>query len=198
MRALGTSLAMGILALTVGCGDSSSSGKDGGTGGAGGTIGTGTGGTGGTGTGGTGGAGASGSCNFPSCLTALFTAECQPSGTCITQSDATGYTGNTCYSNGVKVIGTIDMASLSLIMTYKNSKGVCYSMQVSEDATTGGGVFTFKNSSGTVVGSGTSDGTTTTITCTGGQPVTLDSTCDTSSFDPTAASDTCTKGTCTP
>jgi hypothetical protein len=60
---------------------------------------------------------------------------------------------------------------------------------------------TFMDGSGKTLGTGTVDTTTNavTITCTGGQPVTLNSSCDTASYAGAGSTaSTCTTGTCTP
>lgn len=202
MRTLGTFLAVGILALTVGCGGSGSPSLDGG--GAGGvtqsTFGNGgtSGGNGGIfgGNGGaSGGGGSTGACNYPSCLASLGTT-CAPSGTCVEQTDTTTFATNDCYSNGVKVLTSFDLTSGAIVATFKNASGICYTFNIGA-STTGASTYTIKNGSGQTIATGTSDtaGTTTTITCTGGQPVTLNSACDTSG---TSSSASCTTGTCTP
>jgi len=200
MRTFGTFLAVGILALTVGCGDGSPTGIDGGkgAGGGGGGI-SGSGGAGGVlgGNGGAGGTTSTGACNYPSCVASLA-ATCAPSGTCVEQSDATTFATNDCYSNGVKVLTTLNLTSGSAVVTYKNGSTTCYSI---EAASTNGTTFTLtvKNAAGATIATGTEDdsGTTpvATVTCTGGQAVTLNSACDTSG---TSSSASCTTGTCAP
>lgn len=198
MRTLETFVALGILALAVGCGGSSSNG-DGGSGGIisgnGGTLGGG----GISGSGGAAGGGASGSCNYPTCLASLATT-CVPSGTCTQQTDPTTYATNTCYSNGVKTISAVNLATFDVTLTYKNGGSTCYSIDVA-GISTGSITMTFKNASGGTIGTGTVDATTNavTITCAGAQPVTLNSACDTSSYAGTGSTtSTCTTGTCTP
>ncbi len=202
MRTFGTFLGVGILAMTVGCGGSSSSSLDGGgatqgpSGDAGGALG-GTGGVmGGNGGAGGGGGGSAGSCNYPSCLASLATS-CQPSGTCVEQTDTTTFAINTCYSNGVKVITAVDLTSGSGTVTFKNGSTVCYTFAAGASAT-GAETLTIKNAAGTTIATGTTDTAgNTTITCTGGSPVTLNSSCQdaTGTASSTAS---CTTGTCTP
>lgn len=192
MGRLGTFVVVGFTVLGIACGGSSSSGNDGGTGGTvgtGGVLGTG----GGGGNGGSGGGTGSGSCNAPSCLNGLMTS-CEPSGTCVSQMDMTTFASNTCYSNGVKELMAISASGMT--MTVKKDSSTCYSVDVSAT-----GVLTFKNGAGSPVATGTYDKNagTTTVTCTGGQPVTLNASCDTADMGGamTGGSD-CTDGVCTP
>ena len=184
MRTFGTFLTVGILALTAGCGGSSSTGIDGGGGAAGG---------GGGGAGG--GGGSAGTCNYPNCLASLATS-CEPSGTCVEQSDTATFATNTCYSNGVKEISSLDMATGSATVTYKNGSTTCYSIAVGGALTGTSYTLTFKNAAGATLATGTSDGTTTTVTCTGGAPITLNSSCSAASA--ASSTSTCTTGPCTP
>lgn len=165
MRKLGMIVVLGVAGMAVACGGSSSSSVDSG---AGGTL---------------------GSCNAPSCLVSLYSS-CQPSGTCVTQTDMTTFASNTCYSNGVKEIMTI--AATGETFTVKNGTSTCYSFE--SDST---GAIKFKNGSGSVVATGTYNSATkvTTVTCTGGAAVTLNAACDSASSSSTA---NCTDGTCTP
>src|SRR5664279_1857103 len=115
MRKLGIIVVLGVAGLAVACGGSSSSGSDSGAGGAaggaasGGATGAG-GAAGGLATGGTSGGGASGSCNMPTCLSTALTG-CEPSGACVTQSGTSMFDTNICYSNGVKIITTVDLST---------------------------------------------------------------------------------------
>jgi hypothetical protein len=202
MRTLGTFLAVGILALTVGCGGSNGTGMDGGGGAAGafgGPGGTGAGGV--SNIGGSGGPGAGGStgttgCNYPSCLASLATT-CQPSGTCVQQTDLTTYASNTCYSNGVKLISSFDLTSGAIVVTFKNASGICYTFNIASSATGSTSTYTIKNAAGQAIATGMSDGAgNTIITCTGGQPVTLNANCDSSTGASSSAN--CTQGVCTP
>lgn len=191
MRKLGMIVVLAVAGLAVACGGSSSASGDSGADGA--TQGTaGAGGSGGTaGAGGGAGGGTSGSCNAPSCLTSLYSS-CEPSGTCVSQTDTTTFATNSCYSNGVKEIMTIALSGIAI--TYKKGTSTCYSINI--DST---GAISFKNAAGSVVATGTYDSTTTatTVTCTGGQAVTVNSSCDSSTMGGTSAPD-CTQGTCTP
>ena len=210
MRTLGTFLAVGTLALTVGCGGSGSPSLDGGgaggisgnggaLGGYGGVFGGNGGESGGVGGvfGGVGGAagGSSGTCKYPSCIASLGTT-CDPSGACVEQTDATTGASNTCYSNGVKVMTTFNLTSGAGVSTIKNASGTCYTMNLAFSPTGSSTTLTIKNASGQTVATGTvvvaGATSTTTITCTGGQPVTLDPSCD------TGMNSTCATGTCTP
>ncbi len=168
--------------------------------------------TGGTHGGGAGASGAGGStaaggggnggasCNFPLCLFNMYAACPGPStGPCTTQADTANLTA-TCYSNGTKTISARDPATPNVTtLTYKNGNTVCYSQRVEltgTDPTYTTASSTYRDGSGNVVATGVFDSTTqlTTITCTGSQPVTLNSACDQSSseiFD-------CTPGICAP
>ena len=190
MRTFGSFLAVGILALAAGCGGSTSTGIDGGGGAAGGG-----GGISGNGGAGGGGGGAAGSCNYPSCMASLA-ATCQPAGTCVEQVDSTTFASNVCYSNGVKMLTSINMTSGLINVAFKNGSSTCYTIEVSASATTGAETLTVKNASGAVIATGTRDttGSTTTITCTGGAPVTLNAACQGSLGSPSG----CTTGTCAP
>lgn len=204
MRTLGTLSILGALAVAVGCGSSSdgntgttnggTSASMGGTSAAGGA----TGGTSATVTGGSisaggnGGAASTETCNIPACLANIM-AGCMPSGNCTQATDASGVT-NKCYDNGVKTGTSITIATMGFTMTAKNATSTCYSVEGTISA------LTFKDGSGTVVGTGSADmGTgTVTVTCTGGQPVALNSGCDsvTSALNPLGGT-TCTAGSCT-
>jgi hypothetical protein len=206
MRKLGTLLALGLMTALVACGGGDGSDTDAGTPLAG-NGGGGFGGVGGFGGGGAGGGAGAGSCNYPSCLSGLATT-CTPSGTCVAQTDLNTFATNVCYSNGVKAITAMNInaatGSMSMTVTYKNGSATCYSAEVggfSLTGSTGNMTITFKNASGVAVATGVVDSTTNavTVTCTGGQPITLDSSCDTGSYTSSATSDTsCTQGTCTP
>jgi hypothetical protein len=125
----------------------------------------------------------------------------------VSQTDLTTGSTNICYSNGVKAIEALNInmstGSVTMTMTYKNGSSTCYSVDIGGLTATGGGTptLTFKNASGSTVATGTVDSTTNavTITCTGGQPVTLNSSCDTASYASagTGTAD-CTTGTCAP
>ncbi len=190
MRTIETFLALGIVALTVGCGGSSSSGDGGGGSSGNGGI---AGGGGISGSGGVSGGGSSGSCNLPSCLGASQT--CVPSGACVQQDDATTGASNICYANGVKIINTID-ASLNITSTVKKGTTTCWSMTGTLASLLAGGALTLKNGSGAVVGTLASDPSTgqTSVTCTGSSAVLLSDACNASS----SSTSSCTTGTCTP
>jgi hypothetical protein len=78
-------------------------------------------------------------------------------------------------------------------MTYKEGSTTCYSILASH--LSGMPTLTVKNASGQTIATGTSD-TTTTMTCTGGQPVVLNADCDSALGNTSGFS--CTDGTCTP
>jgi hypothetical protein len=130
-------------------------------------------------------------CTYPSCMASLF-ASCTPSGTCVEQTDSATLSSNVCYSNGVKELFSLDMTTQAAVVTVKNGNTTCFSIE--ETASSSGTTtnLTFKNASGQTIATGTNNGATTTITCTGSQPVTLDASCD-----PTSGATTdCTTGSC--
>jgi hypothetical protein len=115
--------------------------------------------------------GSSGSC-YPSCVADLFTA-CLPSGTCMTQSSGTNST--TCYSNGYRQSTTYDPGTMTAIIRVEKSGMACYTLESRTSGTTS--TITYKNAAGMPVATSTSmTGTPSlvTITCTGGQPVMVD------------------------
>jgi hypothetical protein len=189
MRTLGTFLAVGIASLVVGCdGGSSDSGTGTGT-----HTSTSTNTVINTSTSTSTNTSTSTSCNFPSCLADLL-ANCTPSGTCVEQVDLTTYSSNVCYSNGVKELMSLDMTTGVAVVTVKNGNTTCFTLEEVAPVIGTSSSLTIKNGSGQTVATGTnnSDGTTT-ITCTGGQPVTFDSSCDPMS---SAATTNCTEGSC--
>jgi hypothetical protein len=94
-----------------------------------------------------------GTCNSPSCL-ANLAATCEPAGTCVEQTDATTGTTAACYSNGVKEIQTVNLTSRAAVVTYKQGSTTCYSVEVGADST-GAIILTFKNASGATIATGT-------------------------------------------
>jgi hypothetical protein len=136
-----------------------------------------------------------GTCDIPACLK-TFGSTCVPSGTCVSQVDMQTYTSNTCYSNGVKFITAVDLTNGAFTLTVKNGSSVCYSMSVT-DANTG--AMTLKDASGTAVATISSDTAgNEVVTCTGQQPVVLDSSCSNESPVGTTNTTECTQGTCVP
>lgn len=221
MRTLISALAIAFMGLT-GCdsddksdlgGLGTSTGTGTGTGlGTGTLTGTGTGtgtitGT-GTGTGTNTGTGIPDGCNAPSCLTTLYGDCAAPSGTCVEQSDAATMSSNICFSNGAKMITSMD--ATGMVTTFKNGSKVCFSMVADLTSMIGliGGEGTMtialKNGAGATVGTISSDANgQTTMTCAGGSPVVLNAACNDSSVMPptggTPSGDTeCTPGVCTP
>lgn len=214
MRLANTLIIASACLLTVSCGSSDdnsghNSGNVGGNAGIGGNAGTGgnanVGGNGSVGgnanvggnasTGGSAANNGTGNCNVPSCLS-TYASTCVPSGTCVTQLDLQTFASNTCYSNGIKFITTVDLTTNSVISTIKNGSIVCYSIFVDGTDT---GVMTLKNASGATVATLSSDAAgNDVVTCTGEQPVVLDSSCANES--PIGSTDTteCTDGTCAP
>ncbi len=132
-------------------------------------------------------------CNAPSCYTDLISA-CVPSGTCVSQS--TGITTALCYSDGGKVITSLDFTTLSMAVTFKKNGAVC--MSLAYDSTSTNGVMTIKDASGKVVGTMADSGTgDAVVTCTGQAAVTLNQACGSMGGISTSSSN-CTAGTCSP
>jgi hypothetical protein len=145
----------------------------------------------------------------------LSNPSCQPSATdtCTEQMDLTTFAVNDCYVSGVKTQVSMSTDMTSATMTVKGGGSVCYSMAVTGDFLTigSGGVVTIaiKNASGTTVATMTEDTTTSTttpvitVTCPGGVPTVVDSSCGSSSSAvgavdvPGSGSVTCTNGACT-
>lgn len=199
MRTLGTLVVLGLLAIGIGCGDSSSNGDSGAP------LGGSGGGFGGVGGFGGGGAGGGGTCNFPSCFAPIAT-DCIPSGTCVKQTNAAAGSSNICYSNGVKALSALSISgsAISYVVTFKNASKTCYSMTIDPSAVLSGGAvaMTIKDPSGTTVGTMSLDTATGqgSVTCTNQAPVPLGSEC-TAGMDPTgttAGSTACTEGACAP
>jgi len=156
----------------------------------------------GTGTGGDGGLGGSSGCNL-SCLNTLVSLMqgCQPTGTCVEQLSGTTV-GNACYSNGIKLqvsMTTPSTGGTSMSMSVKKGSAVCYSMVMNETAA-GDMTMAFKNASGVAVATmGTTTTGGSTITCPGGSPSVIDSTCSgqaNSANSMATPSTDCTQGAC--
>jgi hypothetical protein len=132
-------------------------------------------------------------CNVPACYGDLVNS-CVPSGTCVSQSS--GINTALCYSDGGKIITSLDLSTFSMAITIKKNGAVCMSMVYDSASTTG--VMTIKDAAGKTVGtiadSATGDAV---VTCTGQTPVTLNQSCGTLG-GVSASSNTCTAGTCTP
>jgi hypothetical protein len=206
----------GFVCLANGyCADSSG----GGNGGSGGTIG-GSGGVGGSGVGGSGGTSGgsgvilTGSCAGLTCLATIanMTVNCNPGGTCTESVTALGTlaTVNECYGNGVEAQVKVDEnvltsgGPITMQMTVKNGGSFCYAATVSMTSVSSTDMtMNYRNASGAAVGtvyydSATGDGT---VTCPGGTPTTIDSSCGVVGAGLAGASSTttstCTQGTCT-
>jgi len=182
-------LAMVAVGVLFACGGSNSNRDAGaGLGGAGGFSGTG----GANGSGGGGAGGQGGGCNYPSCLASLA-ATCTPSGTCVAQTDLTTGMSSVCYSNGVKVVSSIDQAAQSIVLTFKNGSSICYSYVLG-----GSSAGSIRDASGQVIATVELDAAgAVSVTCTGGQPTALNSSCDVNAFSGATGS-SCTVGACTP
>jgi hypothetical protein len=148
-----------------------------------------------------GGSGGAGDCNMPLCLFNMYTACPGPStGACTIQSETTATTSKTgtCYSNGTKAFSTMDLTTFVTTMIFENGSTVCYSQDIklTGSGTTAISATTHKDGAGNVVATSTWDETThvTTVTCTGGQPIVLNSACD----DSTSVMLNCAAGVCTP
>lgn len=223
MRKLGMSVMVCLLAVTMGCGSGNSNGGAGGSGGTGtapkggsggGTSAAATGGSsGGTSTAATGGSsggttavGSSGggtgasSCVLPSCLKNLGTG-CVESGSCATQTNLETGSWNTCYDNGVKEIVVNDVNTDDKTLTVKNGSSTCFSTAFNgNDVYTCMGAITVKDASGATVASVALDcsGAFYTVTCTGGQAVALDPSCQTAWPVSALMGSGCEEGGCTP
>jgi len=140
--------------------------------------------------------GGASACNAPSCYADLMKA-CQPGGTCIEQSS--GNLSNQCYSNGVKVIATIDPVALTMSTKVKNGAGTCYELYF-DLASYGVGakvVGFIKDGNGTTVATiGDDVSGRSVITCTGGQPVVLNPACDSGGSG--SSNTSCDTGSCSP
>jgi hypothetical protein len=177
-------LLLAFTLTTAACSSSSSSSSTDG-GGTGGALGT-----------GAGGGGGSNSCgDTPACVANLFSG-CMTSGTCVSQTDLTTFSSNTCYSNGTKSMTTFDLATGNAMLRIVKSNGTtCLTVNVVQDSS-GNSTGTIKNAAGTTVATETDiidpDGGAemVTISC-GGQTyhVTDPGSCGMSST-------TCTDGTC--
>jgi hypothetical protein len=178
----------------------SSSSKDGAAGGSG---------AGGSGAGGSGGGTVplTGACANLTCLNPLvdLLSGCPASGTCTQQTTVVGTSAavNMCYSNGVKMSEAMDASMTSMTMTVKNGSSVCYTMAISNMTSTTAMTIAVKNPSGTTVATIATDSSgNDVVTCPGGTPTVIDSTCgsdasSTSSAVPGATTGACTTGTCT-
>jgi hypothetical protein len=181
MASIGFALASGVAA----CGSSSSSGT-GGTGGAaggGGSVGGTKGTAGSPGTGGTGG-GAVSCGDLPACVASVVAPCPLASTSCVVAASGAGNvsTHDICFGNGVKAVNAItndpNTGAGSTSISVTKSGVVCYTLDGtfnSQDPVTTPRLLSFKNASGVEVATFATDisifPNTTTVTCTGGQPV---------------------------
>ncbi len=187
MRTFGVLVGVGLFALVVGCGSNSTSSGGGGQGGA-----TGLGGSGGSATG-TGGSGGGTACTLPSCMSGF--ANCMPSGTCVQQLNLSTYLTNYCYSNGVKMIWSLDATTRAPMLTFKQNSSVCFSIVSPTGTDT---AFAVKDASGQAIGTVTVDNSgNTTVTCNGGTPVAIPAGCNfVDAFTGGGSTSSCTDGAC--
>ncbi|HMA91065.1 MAG TPA: hypothetical protein VKP30_00195 [Polyangiaceae bacterium] len=137
-----------------------------------------------------GGISGTGTCNYPACLYSLFSAcpAAPSSSSCTTQetTNATTSQTNACYGDGSAVTSVVDLTTYASKMTFKKGGTTCYTMETSV-AMSGlvptSTSTTLRNGLGNVVATETWDvaSDTTTVTCTGAQPVVLNAACDATS-----------------
>jgi len=127
---------------------------------------------------------------------------CQPSGTCVEQTDALYTSSALCFSNGVKLLLTTSGSVASAISTteaFKRGSTVCYSMVISKDSTNTSTI-DVTDASGAKVATITTDPTgTESVTCPGQDPVTVDPSCNgalTWVSDAGSLTSGCSTGTC--
>jgi len=117
---------------------------------------------------------------------------CIPSGPCTKATTATSATDK-CYDSGVKTETLISYTTMTVTVVAKNATtSTCYSVE---------GTLTtpsFKDGSGAVVATGTVNIVSgeITVTCNGGQPVTLNAGCSYIADALNPLSSSCTDGTC--
>lgn len=151
-----------------------------------------------------GGSGSSSTCAMPACLYEMYRpcSPATPPSSCILQDTNNGTVRqtNACYSDGTSASSVTNLTTYATTMTFKKGGVVCYSLESSITLSSSGvltsSVTQYKNSSGSVVATQVWDvGTNvSTVTCTGGQPVVWDASCDsTSSTDAN-----CQAGVCNP
>ena len=126
--------------------------------------------------------------DLPACVASLVAA-CPPASTsCAVAALVSGNTDthNICFGNGVKVVHVVtsdpNTGAGSISNSVTKNGTVCYTLDGtfnSNDPPTTPQVLSFKDATGTVVATFSSDTTTypnpTTVTCTGGQPVAITS-----------------------
>jgi len=136
-------------------------------------------GTGGTTSGPTGTGGASGTCSEAPCLIPLFT-DCAPEGSCTSQSSGIG-TQSDCYANGVKqqTVTKLGTSGVTATVTVEHDGAICYSVDATGSTSGSGLALVIRNASGKQVATGTGDLTSAavTVTCSGGQAVSLGQEC---------------------
>jgi hypothetical protein len=156
-----------------------------------------------------------GNCANLTCLNPMVTLMSNPScqqgatDTC-TQSVTmgTGIVMNECYSSGVKMQASMSVDGTSMTMTVKGGGSVCYLMAVTGDFLSPGVMtMAIKDPSGATVATIDEDTSTTPttikVTCPGGTPTLVDSSCGSSSSSvasispPGSSGTTCTDGVCT-
>ena len=125
-----------------------------------------------------------------------------PLPTCITQNTTTGNIQqmNACYGDGHSASTTVDSTTSTTTMTFKQNGTVCYTAQIAVSMAASGSPTsthsTYKNGSGNVVATEDYDVSSKaeTVTCAGGQPVVLDTSCSNS----TSQDFNCQPGVCNP
>jgi len=150
-----------------------------------------------------------GACANLTCLNDLakLEAACPTQGPCTEQTTTTGAVSY-CYANGVKMQEVVNMSTMSAITSVKNGDSPCYSTTI-KNAMVNPMVVTVYDSSGnlilTISVDSTNNAETTNgeiVTCPGGTPTVIDSTCGAdsdagSSSGSSGTTDTCAAGPCT-
>lgn len=152
----------------------------------------------------TGGSGSSSTCAMPTCLFEMYRpcSPATPPSSCIIQdtNDGSVRQTNACYSDGTSASSVTDLTTYATTMAFKKGGVVCYSLESSITLSSSGAptstLTKYKNSSGTLVATQVWDmaTNTNTVTCTGGQPVVWDPSCDRSS----STDANCQPGVCDP
>jgi hypothetical protein len=116
-------------------------------------------------------------------------ADCTPSGTCTAQTSMTG--AAYCYTNGVKMGMSFDLATMSGTLTIKNASKVCMIADVTGDT------IVYKDTAGKTIA--TVVGTTNATTCPDGSTGIMDDTCGggVPSSSSSKSPDNCATGVCT-
>lgn len=150
--------------------------------------------------GGLGGDGGS-ACVLPSCLENLAPS-CVGTGTCATMTNLVTDNYNTCFPNGVIESAVIDQTSGNTTLTIKQNTTTCFSTTFNYvKAWSGTGSIAVVDASGNAVASvrmDANDNLRNHVTCTGGQDVSLDLSCQNVWPISALTGSKCNEGGCTP